>query len=31
MFEVGLLRDGLMTSSPDRPGDDERRLDPALR
>jgi len=25
-----LLRHGLMTSSPDRPGNDERRLDPAL-
>jgi hypothetical protein len=31
VFEVGLLRHGLMTSSPDGPGDDERWLDPALR
>jgi hypothetical protein len=29
-FAVGLLRHGLMASSPDRPRDDERRLDPAL-
>jgi hypothetical protein len=29
-LEVGLLRHGLMASSPDGPGDDERRLDPAL-
>jgi hypothetical protein len=31
VFEVSLLRHGLMASSPDGPGDDERRLDPALR
>jgi hypothetical protein len=31
VFEVSPLRHGLMTSSPDGPGDDERRLDPALR
>jgi hypothetical protein len=30
-FEVRLLRHRLVTSSPDGPGDDERRLDPALR
>jgi hypothetical protein len=30
-FEVGLLRHGLVTASPDGPGDDERWLDPALR
>jgi hypothetical protein len=30
MFEVGLLRHGLMASSPDRPGDDQRWLDPTL-
>jgi hypothetical protein len=30
-FEVSLLRHGLMASSPGGPGDDERRLDPALR
>jgi hypothetical protein len=30
-FEVSLLRHGLMTSSPNRPGDDERRLDSTLR
>jgi hypothetical protein len=29
-LEVGLLRHGLMASSPDGPGDDQRRLDPAL-
>jgi hypothetical protein len=29
-FEVRLLRHGLVASSPERPGDDERRLDPAL-
>jgi hypothetical protein len=29
-FAVGVLRHGLMASSPDRPRDDERRLDPAL-
>jgi hypothetical protein len=28
--EVGLLRHGLMASSPDGPRDNERRLDPAL-
>ena len=31
IFEVSLLRHGLMASSPGGPGDDERRLDPALR
>jgi L-alanine-DL-glutamate epimerase-like enolase superfamily enzyme len=31
VFEVSPLRHGLMTSSPDGPGDDQRRLDPALR
>jgi hypothetical protein len=30
VFEVGLLRPGLLASSPDRPSDDERRRDPAL-
>ena len=30
LFEMRLLRHGLMTSSPDRPGDHKRRLDPAL-
>jgi hypothetical protein len=30
-FEVSLLCHGLVASSPDRPSDDERRLDPALR
>jgi hypothetical protein len=31
IFEVSLLRHGLMASSPGGPSDDERRLDPALR
>jgi hypothetical protein len=31
VFKVSLLRHGLMASSPGGPGDDERRLDPALR
>jgi hypothetical protein len=30
-FEVGLLRHGLMASSPDGPRNGERGLDPALR
>jgi len=30
VFEMRLLRHSLMASSPDGPGDDERRLDPAL-
>jgi hypothetical protein len=30
LLEVGLLRHGLMGSSPDGPGDDEGGLDPAL-
>ena len=30
VFEMGLLRHGLMTLSPDGPGDDEGGLDPAL-
>src|SRR3954447_6933674 len=29
-FEVGFLGHGLMTSAPDRPGDDEGRFDSAL-
>jgi hypothetical protein len=30
MFEMRLLRHSLMASSPDRPRDNERWLDPAL-